>query len=504
MKFLIPRIAVLIRCVVAVIFVNAALPAHSQSSGYHWRITYSYNGTNHYQLDTELGDHYEFDYDWSLEDESYNKVDLDCNDAFTATAFGTITAHLRWVDASGNDAPNPPQTVYLIESAGSSYSLQTGSDASSSANGSASNGLGDPFRVVESGPYGWFGVSEGKHFVQLDGSSGAISRTVTLQASCAGNVTCPSGLALAGRASVNFGYRLTCVVGKLDPFPPPALYDFDPVTLYHGTSEFFADKFVNDREVLEARGVGDFGRGLYTVDRDGFDLAKVIAYRAIRRSLENWAVVKFDVPLPDMLDFFCQYQDVILGYTDPSPVATPPWNAPNGLNWFNFCMLNWNEHWAGNDIDWYYAMIWGPFYDPSQPGEWDGAEALNQYLWGSGGGLSLLNSVTVARSKVAVGTGDEIPLLKLMIDPDVVVGGNSTTGRVVLCQPNPGRNGNAEVALHSSHPNIATVPYSVSIPEGEDTGFFPIVCYPVTEPDGAIISASSGGVTKYYRITVTP
>ena len=61
-----------------------------------------------------------------------------------------------------------------------------------------------------------------------------------------------------------------------------------------------------------------------------------------------------------MLDFFCTYQDLIVGFIDTSRSATPPWNAllspgtdppynknpipvaKNApMNWFNFAWFNW-------------------------------------------------------------------------------------------------------------------------------------------------------------------
>ncbi len=113
-----------------------------------------------------------------------------------------------------------------------------------------------------------------------------------------------------------------------------------------------------------------------------------------------------------MLDFFCTYQDIILGFGDNTDLyAAPPWNSPefmadvplNGqmqpnsqlpanqqipenqrMNWANFCWYNyWYSHCVnlnpspsgpGADAyipdwslaspypDWGYAMIWGKFY----------------------------------------------------------------------------------------------------------------------------------------------
>lgn len=75
----------------------------------------------------------------------------------------------------------------------------------------------------------------------------------------------------------------------------------------------------------------------------------------------------------------------------------------------------------------------------------------------------------------------------LMLDPLAVTGGNPSTGIVTLSAPAAA--GGTAVPLLSSHPQFASVPSSVMVPEGATTATFPIVTSPVPFSFDATIEA---------------
>jgi hypothetical protein len=90
-------------------------------------------------------------------------------------------------------------------------------------------------------------------------------------------------------------------------------------------------------------------------------------------------------------------------------------------------------------------------------------------------------------------------LFSLMLSPTAVVGGGSSTGTVRLTGAAPA--GGVVVTLAGNHP-AATVPESVTVPEGAITATFPITTSPVTADTAVSIAATGGGVTKAVTLTV--
>ncbi|MCP9494831.1 MAG: hypothetical protein MSG64_10295 [Pyrinomonadaceae bacterium MAG19_C2-C3] len=91
-------------------------------------------------------------------------------------------------------------------------------------------------------------------------------------------------------------------------------------------------------------------------------------------------------------------------------------------------------------------------------------------------------------------------LASLTLNPSTVNGGQPSTGTVTLVNPAP--LGGATVNLSSGDTNIATVPASVTIPQGATSGTF-TVSTPLRQTDTAVnISASYAGETKVASLIV--
>ncbi|NUR78493.1 MAG: hypothetical protein HOQ28_19680 [Thermoleophilia bacterium] len=88
------------------------------------------------------------------------------------------------------------------------------------------------------------------------------------------------------------------------------------------------------------------------------------------------------------------------------------------------------------------------------------------------------------------------------INPATVVGGNNSSGTVVLSTPAPA-NG-AVVTLSSSNPAVASVPATVTVPPVGFTGSFTITTSPVSANVTVVITASYNGTTRTGTLTVTP
>jgi hypothetical protein len=93
-------------------------------------------------------------------------------------------------------------------------------------------------------------------------------------------------------------------------------------------------------------------------------------------------------------------------------------------------------------------------------------------------------------------------LSTMSTNPSTVVGGNASSGTVVLSvgAPDP----SAVVALSSSNPAVASVPASVTIPANGFTGDFPISTTAVTANTTVTITAAYNGTTRTATLTVTP
>jgi hypothetical protein len=93
-----------------------------------------------------------------------------------------------------------------------------------------------------------------------------------------------------------------------------------------------------------------------------------------------------------------------------------------------------------------------------------------------------------------------VALSSLSVNPTSVVGGNSSTGTVTLTGA---ATANVVVTLSSNNAS-ATVPPSVTVPQGATTASFSVSTNPVSSSTVATISAVSNGVTKTAALTITP
>ena len=87
-------------------------------------------------------------------------------------------------------------------------------------------------------------------------------------------------------------------------------------------------------------------------------------------------------------------------------------------------------------------------------------------------------------------------------NPSTVVGGNQSSGTVVLSVGAP--EGGAQIALSSSNPAVASVPATVTAPTLSFTGTFAITTSPVVTTTTVTITAAYNGATRTATVTVTP
>jgi len=92
--------------------------------------------------------------------------------------------------------------------------------------------------------------------------------------------------------------------------------------------------------------------------------------------------------------------------------------------------------------------------------------------------------------------------LALSFNPSSVPGGNVSTGTVTLAAPAPA--GGAVVTLASTNAALATVPASVTIPAGSDSGDFLVSTSVVNAPTAVNLLASYGGVTQGSTLALSP
>lgn len=115
-------------------------------------------------------------------------------------------------------------------------------------------------------------------------------------------------------------------------------------------------------------------------------------------------------------------------------------------------------------------------------------------------------SITVTVASSDDGAGTEEPagpgVLSVAVNPNVVTGGDPSTGTVGLTDVAP--SGGTSVALASSDPAVATVPSSVTVPAGETTATFTVSTSAVTASTDVVISASAGGSSASTTLTVAP
>jgi hypothetical protein len=93
-------------------------------------------------------------------------------------------------------------------------------------------------------------------------------------------------------------------------------------------------------------------------------------------------------------------------------------------------------------------------------------------------------------------------LHRLTLSPSVVIGGcGAFTATVTINGPAPA--GGAVVLLTTNNP-YASLPASVTIPEGETSRTFTIPTAAVTSAWGGFVSATYGGLTRHQNITIRP
>ncbi|MGH2397934.1 MAG: hypothetical protein ACRDFW_13365, partial [bacterium] len=88
----------------------------------------------------------------------------------------------------------------------------------------------------------------------------------------------------------------------------------------------------------------------------------------------------------------------------------------------------------------------------------------------------------------------------VVLAPITVTGGRASSGTVVLTGPAP--QGGFGIALASSNTAVATVPPSVTVPQGATHTSFTVTTAPVGKSTHADVVASLGGVTKTARLNV--
>ncbi|GEM_PF-6953853 len=92
--------------------------------------------------------------------------------------------------------------------------------------------------------------------------------------------------------------------------------------------------------------------------------------------------------------------------------------------------------------------------------------------------------------------------ISLILNPRTVIGGQASTGTVVL--NNPAAVGGRVVTLSSNNTGAATVPPSVTVPAGQISNTFTVQTSSVNSIQSAVISATAGGVTRRDTLTVSP
>jgi hypothetical protein len=94
------------------------------------------------------------------------------------------------------------------------------------------------------------------------------------------------------------------------------------------------------------------------------------------------------------------------------------------------------------------------------------------------------------------------PVFTVAVDPSPVSGGLAATGTATLTSPAP--QGGATITLASDHPEVATVPATVTVPAGATQVSFPVRTAPVERETSVQISASSGGPARTATLKVIP
>ncbi len=117
---------------------------------------------------------------------------------------------------------------------------------------------------------------------------------------------------------------------------------------------------------------------------------------------------------------------------------------------------------------------------------------------GGASGLGVLFRVDPASAS----SPPAVSLQSLTLNPTQVSGGSSSTGVVALS--GAALSGGVVVALASSNPSVASVPASVTVPQGATSANFTVTTTPVSVSTSVNISATYAGLTKTAPLTVLP
>jgi hypothetical protein len=123
--------------------------------------------------------------------------------------------------------------------------------------------------------------------------------------------------------------------------------------------------------------------------------------------------------------------------------------------------------------------------------------------WGgacSGTGACSVTMNSAQSVSATFNSNSTVALSALTVNPPSVVGGNSSTGTVTLTGA---ATANIVVALSSNNAS-ASVPPSVTVPQGATSASFSIATQPVSSSTVANISAIFNGVTKTATLNITP
>ena len=114
------------------------------------------------------------------------------------------------------------------------------------------------------------------------------------------------------------------------------------------------------------------------------------------------------------------------------------------------------------------------------------------------------NAISPATS-AAVQGGVNGPVGALTLSQTSVVGGAALTGKVILSAPAPGGglSINLTLTITPAGSNVASVPSSINVPEGERSASFPITTFPVqVNTEVRIRAAASSGIPRFGTFTV--
>lgn len=177
------------RLAVALVIVALSRPAFAQYYGYEDQGRWS---ETEYSMWLDMWPYSSWNYgDWFGGEHGPKTID----------GSTTIMATIRWVKGDGvTPAANPPAKVYLLEDASASWSGTNGEGMW--VIGEARNGLGHPCVARTDGRAGC--TSSGRRLVQVDGSSGVITRSVDAVAIASG-----SSDSTVGSIDVSVSYSLT-------------------------------------------------------------------------------------------------------------------------------------------------------------------------------------------------------------------------------------------------------------------------------------------------------